>query len=149
MKPVMQHRGSFIPSTLGRSAMLTVLGTEDMTKFESGVLWRQVKGNGRVCDQATLETGRKYGDQEAEQSSRSFGSIYVRRGKQEALNYISYVDTSSVYLLLSLVRFGITVRKAAERFSGVKLQVDASFFGSRWSEGYVALLVALGDLLPW
>jgi hypothetical protein len=80
---------SFIPSTLGRSYVDAVLGTEDRTKFESGVLWRQVKvQRAKYVIKPRSRRDANMATKRSRKSSKLWQHICEER-KQEALNYIS------------------------------------------------------------
>ena len=78
MKPIMKLLGVFHSLETGSQRYVdAVLGTEVMAQFVSGTFVASRQGTtGEVCDQATLEAGRKYGDQKKQDAAFEALAIY-------------------------------------------------------------------------
>jgi NAD(P)-dependent dehydrogenase (short-subunit alcohol dehydrogenase family) len=77
--PVLKVMGVMHPLEAGsRRYVDAVLGTEDMAQFASGTFVASRRGTtGKVCDQATLKTGRKYGDHKKQEAAFEALAIYI------------------------------------------------------------------------
>jgi NAD(P)-dependent dehydrogenase (short-subunit alcohol dehydrogenase family) len=79
MKPIMHLAGVFHSLEDGSQRYVNaVLGAEDMAQFASGTFVASRKGTtGEVCDQTTLEAGRKYGDHKKQEAAFEALAIYM------------------------------------------------------------------------